>query len=81
LLPDDGICKSNNNNNGFLPIGAVAVGHDIKTVHAGTGITMADWDRSLAIFVEVLTKLKVPEKDQKDLAGLLPPLEKDIVQK
>ena len=56
-------------------------GRDMKTVHTGTGISKADWDRSLVIFVEVLTKLKVPEKEQKDLAALLVPLEKDIVQK
>ena len=56
-------------------------GRDMKTAHAGAGITKADWDRSLGIFVEVLNKFKVPEKEQKDLAALLSPLEKDIVGK
>jgi hemoglobin len=56
-------------------------GRDMKTAHAGSGITKADWDRSLAIFVEVLNKFKVPEKEQKELAALLAPLEKDIVEK
>ena len=56
-------------------------GRDMKTAHAGAGITKADWDRSLGIFVEVLNKFKVPEKEQKDLAALLSPLEKDIVAK
>jgi len=56
-------------------------GRDMKTAHAGSGITKADWDRSLAIFGEVLNKFKVPEKEQKDLAALLAPLEKDIVEK
>ena len=59
----------------------VYTGRDMKTVHAGIGVTKADWDHSLKIFGEVLTKLKVPEKEQKDLAGLLGPLEKDIVEK
>ena len=45
------------------------------------GITKADWDRPLGIFVEVLNKFKVPQKEQKDLAALLSPLEKDIVGK
>lgn len=56
-------------------------GRDMKTAHAGSGITKADWDHSLAIFGEVLSKFKVPEKEQKDLAALLAPLEKDIVEK
>jgi len=56
-------------------------GRDMKTAHAGAGISKADWDRSLGIFVEVLNKFKVPDKEQKDLAALLSPLEKDIVGK
>ena len=57
------------------------VGRDMKTAHAGSGITKADWDRSLKIFGEVLDKFKVPQKEQQELAGLLTPLEKDIVEK
>ena len=57
------------------------IGRDMKTTHAGIGITKADWDHSLKIFGEVLNKLKVPEKEQKDLGALLGPLEKDIVEK
>ena len=38
----------------------VYTGRDMKTAHAGTGITKADWDRSLKIFGEVLNKFKVP---------------------
>ena len=59
----------------------VYTGRDMKTTHAGSGITKADWDHSLQVFGEVLKKLKVPEKEQKELAGLLAPLEKDIVEK
>jgi hemoglobin len=57
------------------------IGRDMKTSHAGAGITKADWDRSLKIFGEVLDKFKVPEREQKELAALLGPLEKDIVEK
>ena len=56
------------------------IGRDMKTAHAGAGITKADWDRSLAIFGEVLNKFKVPEQEHKDLAAILGPREKDIVQ-
>lgn len=56
-------------------------GRDMKTAHAGSGVTQADWDRSLKIFGEVLNKFKVPEKEQSELAALLAPLQKDIVEK
>jgi hemoglobin len=56
-------------------------GRDMKTAHAGAGITKADWDRSLKIFAEVLSKFKVPDKEQQELAALLVPLEKDVVDK
>ena len=56
-------------------------GRDMKTAHAGAGITKADWDRSLKIFGEVLNKFKVPDKEQQELAALLLPLEKDVVDK
>jgi hemoglobin len=56
-------------------------GRDMKTAHAGSGVTKADWDRSLKIFGEVLAKFKVPDKEQHELAAMLTPLEKDIVEK
>jgi hemoglobin len=57
------------------------VGRDIRTAHAGLGITKAEWDKSVTMFVDTLNKLKVPEQEQKDLAALVLPLEKDIVEK
>ena len=56
-------------------------GRDMKTAHAGLAITKAEWDRSVVLIGETLTALKVPEKEQKDLAALIVPLEKDIVEK
>ena len=57
------------------------IGRDMKTAHAGAGITKADWDRSVALFVETLNKLKVPEAEQKALAALILPMERAIVEK
>jgi hemoglobin len=57
------------------------VGRDMKTTHAGLGITKDDWDRMLKLFGETLAKFKVPEKEQNDLAGAIAPLEKQIVDK
>ncbi len=56
-------------------------GRDMKTAHAGAGITKDDWDRALKIFGEVLNKFQVPAKEQQELAALLLPLEKDVVDK
>jgi hemoglobin len=57
------------------------VGRDMKTVHAGLGITEEQWKRSLGLFGETMKKLNVGEQEQKDLAVALGPLEKDIVEK
>ncbi len=56
-------------------------GRDMKTAHAGAGISKDDWDRALKIFGEVLNKFQVPAKEQQELAALLLPLEKDVVDR
>jgi hemoglobin len=56
-------------------------GRDMKTVHTGLGITKAEWDKGVALIGETLTALKVPAEETQDLASLLVPLEKDIVDK
>jgi hemoglobin len=55
-------------------------GRDMKTVHTGLHITKADWQHSLELFGQTMAKFDVPEQEQKDLAALLVPLEKDIVE-
>jgi len=57
------------------------VGRDLKVAHAGLGITKAEWDKSVMLFTDTLNKFKVPEQEQKDLAAIVIPLEKDIVEK
>jgi hemoglobin len=59
----------------------VYVGRDLKVAHAGLGITKAQWDKSVVLLTDTLNKFKVPEEEQKDLAALVLPLEKDIVEK
>ena len=59
----------------------VYTGRDMKTSHAGSGVSKADWERSVGILAEVLNKFKVGQKEQQDLVVLLTPLEKDIVEK
>jgi hemoglobin len=57
------------------------LGRDVKVAHAGAGITKADWDRSVELFGETLAKFNVAEHERKDLAAIIVPLEKDIVDK
>src|SRR6266700_1767577 len=57
------------------------VGRDLKAAHAGLGITKGEWDKSLVLFSDTLAKFKVPEQEQKDMAALVLPFEKDIVAK
>jgi hemoglobin len=57
------------------------LGRDMKTAHAGIGISKAEWDKSLALFGETLTALHVPDAEGQELASLIVPLEADIVEK
>ena len=59
----------------------VYIGRDMKTAHKGLGITEEDWNISVKRLVETLTKFKVPEKEQKEVAEALTGLKKDIVEK
>ena len=54
-------------------------GRDMKTTHAGTKITMDDFNALVADLVTSLDKFKVPAAEKNDLLGLLAPLSSDIV--
>ena len=57
------------------------LGRDMKTVHKGLGITEDDWNIAVKHLVATLNKFKVPEAEQKELAGALMGLKADIVEK
>jgi len=59
----------------------VYIGRDMKTAHKGLGITEEDWNIAVKHLVATLTKFKVPEKEQKEVAEALAGLKKDIVEK
>ena len=59
----------------------VYVGRDMKTVHKGIGITAADWDLSVKLFIETLDKFKVPQKEKDELLAAVSSLKADIVEK
>ncbi len=55
-------------------------GRDMKTAHAGLGITESQWDLSVRLLVASLDKFKVPEREKSDLLGAIGPLKSDIVE-
>ena len=59
----------------------IYIGRDMKAAHQGMGITKAEWEHTVKLFVETLNKFKVPEREQKEIAAIVVPLEKDIVEK
>jgi hemoglobin len=56
-------------------------GMDMEAAHKGRGITEAAFGAVVEDLTATLVKLKVPEKEQKQLLGLLGPLKVAVVQK
>ena len=59
----------------------VYIGRDMKTVHKGLGITEEDWNIAVKHLLATLTKFKVPENLQKEVATAVSGLKADIVEK
>lgn len=57
------------------------IGRDMKAAHKGLGITEEDWNISVKHLLATLTKFKVPEKLQKEVAAAISTLKADIVEK
>lgn len=56
-------------------------GRDMKTSHAGLGISESDWTRGVSHLVATLDTFKVPQKEKDDLLAAAGGLMKDIVEK
>ncbi len=56
-------------------------GQDMKTAHAGMGVSAKDFSALVEDLVGALDKFKVKEDDKKTLLGVLGPMQKDIVSK
>jgi hemoglobin len=57
------------------------IGRDMKTAHAGLGISSADWDRSVQHLIATLDTFHVPAKEKNDLLAVVGTLKADIVEK
>ncbi len=56
-------------------------GRDMRTAHAGMGISNADFDALVGDLVETLNKFKVPDHEKNELLSVLGPMRKDIVER
>jgi hemoglobin len=59
----------------------IYTGREMKPVHAGLGITNAQWDTMVKLLVQTLDKFQVPERERNELFTALSGLKKDIVEK
>ena len=57
------------------------MGKDMKTAHAGMGITSGDFNALVEDLVAALDKFKVGDKEKNELLGALGPMKSDIVTK
>jgi hemoglobin len=55
------------------------IGRDMKTVHAGMGITEEDWQIMVKHLTATLDKFKVPQKEKDDVFAAVAPMKADIV--
>lgn len=56
------------------------LGQDMKTAHAGLGISANDWNLALDHVKRALAKFKVPDKESKELLALVSGLSDQIVE-
>jgi hemoglobin len=59
----------------------VYTGRDMRTSHAGLGITDKDWDASVKLLIATLDKFNVPTTEKEEVVGAINGLKKDIVDK
>jgi hemoglobin len=57
------------------------LGRDMKTAHAGMGITGSDYQTFVRHTVATLDSFKVPEREKSEVLGFLSTLEREIVEK
>lgn len=58
----------------------VYTGRDMKTTHAGLGITEAEWNAAVVHLVATLDKFKVPQAEKDELLAVVSTLKADIVE-
>jgi len=59
----------------------IYTGRDMKSAHAGMGITGDEFDALVGDLVATLNTFKVPEREKNELLGALGPMKKDIAER
>jgi hemoglobin len=59
----------------------IYTGRDMKTTHAGLGISQANWDRAVQLLVATLDKFKVPAPEKNELLTAISGMKQDIVER
>lgn len=57
------------------------IGRDMKTAHAGLGITEADWQTAVGHLTATLDQFKVPAKEKEEVLQAISGVKQDIVQR
>lgn len=57
------------------------VGRDMKTSHAGLGITEAEWQAGVSDLIAALNKFNVPQKERDEFIAIIGTTKNDIVEK
>ncbi len=57
----------------------IYIGRDMKTSHAGMGISEADWESTVKHLVATLDKFKVPAKEKGEVLAAISGMKADIV--
>ena len=68
------MCKGTGASNYYM-------GRDLKTSHAGLGITSAEWEANMRHMSEALNKYKVPEREKQEVLSLVEKMREEIVEK
>ena len=57
------------------------IGRDMKTSHAGLGITPSDWRSSMTCLAESLDQFKVPRKEKEEVLAIVEKMKREIVER
>jgi len=57
------------------------MGRDMKTTHAGLGITAKEWQANMKYIADALGKNRIPEREKQEVLKLFEQMKPDIVEK
>ncbi len=70
----DYVCKVTGGSNYYM-------GRDMKTSHAGLGVTEAEWTANMKCMAEALDKYRIPRREKDEVLALVNHMKRDIVEK